>query len=96
MINRPAQAASVAILYQALPPPVIGGLRKDAKPGGYSDGGADIAFALMGAGQRVIVEIIGDDGEMLRRDSLRRFADEHGLLMTSIELLREHFLAGAR
>lgn len=55
MINRPAQAASVAILYQALPPPVIGGLRKDAKPGGYSDGGADIAFALMGAGQRVIV-----------------------------------------
>ena len=36
----------VAILYQAVPPPVIDGLRKDAKPGGYSDSGADIAFRL--------------------------------------------------
>lgn len=44
---------SVAILYQALPPPVIDGLRKDGKPGGYSDGGADIAFALREAGQAV-------------------------------------------
>lgn len=43
-------AGRVAILYQALPPPSIGGLRKAAKPGGYSDGGADIAFTLRGAG----------------------------------------------
>lgn len=42
-----------ALLYQALPPPVIDGLRKDAKPGGYSDGGADIAFALAGAGKAI-------------------------------------------
>ncbi|MDI2089821.1 hypothetical protein [Commensalibacter oyaizuii] len=34
----------IAILYQALPPPIIDGLRKDKKPGGYSDSGADIAF----------------------------------------------------
>lgn len=45
---------TVAILYQALPPPIIGGLRKDAKPGGYSDGGADIAFALRSAGVSVV------------------------------------------
>jgi len=48
------KTAPVAILYQALPPPLIGGLRKDAKPGGYSDGGADIAFALRTAGVNVV------------------------------------------
>ncbi|CAI3934295.1 D-alanine-D-alanine ligase or related ATP-grasp enzyme (DdlA) (PDB:1E4E) [Commensalibacter communis] len=37
---------NIALLYQALPPPMIDGLRKDGKPGGYSDGGADIAFTL--------------------------------------------------
>jgi D-alanine-D-alanine ligase len=44
---------TVALLYQAMPPPVINGLRKDAKPGGYSDSGADIAHALRGAGIKV-------------------------------------------
>ncbi|SCY34583.1 3,4-dihydroxy 2-butanone 4-phosphate synthase / GTP cyclohydrolase II [Microbacterium sp. LKL04] len=63
---------------------------------GHTEASVDIARAAGCTPSGVIVEIIGDDGEMLRRDSLRRFADEHGLLMTSIELLREHFLAGAR
>jgi len=36
----------LAILYQATPPPIIDGIRKTMKPGGYSDSGADIAFAL--------------------------------------------------
>lgn len=44
----------VAILYQAVPPPVIDGLRKDAKPGGYSDSGADIAFCLRRHGVDVV------------------------------------------
>lgn len=35
-----------AVLYQAAPPPPIGGVPKPFKPGGYSDSGADIAFAL--------------------------------------------------
>ncbi|WP_373929142.1 hypothetical protein QTN93_09540 [Sphingomonas aerolata] len=48
------KTAPVALLYQALPPPLIDGLRKDAKPGGYSDGGADIAFALRSAGVNVV------------------------------------------
>ncbi len=48
------KTAPVAILYQSLPPPLINGLRKDAKPGGYSDGGADIAFALRTAGVNVV------------------------------------------
>jgi D-alanine-D-alanine ligase-like ATP-grasp enzyme len=44
----------IAILYQALPPPEIGGLRKDAKPGGYSDSGADIGFCLKARGIEVL------------------------------------------
>lgn len=49
----------IAILYQALPPPVIDGLRKDAKPGGYSDSGADIAFALRQSGYDVLTPMAG-------------------------------------
>ena len=51
----------IAILYQALPPPMIDGLRKDAKPGGYSDGGADIAFALTGRNLRIATPVASPD-----------------------------------
>ncbi|KAF4308208.1 putative D-alanine--D-alanine ligase (D-alanylalanine synthetase) (D-ala-D-ala ligase) protein [Botryosphaeria dothidea] len=36
----------VAVLYQALDPPIINGVQKPKKPGGYRDSGADIAYAL--------------------------------------------------
>ena len=49
--------APVAILYQALPPPLINGLRKEAKPGGYSDGGADMAYALRLAGIEIVTPV---------------------------------------
>lgn len=52
---------TIALLYQAMPPPVIDGLRKDAKPGGYSDSGADIAFALRQAGLRVATPVAKPD-----------------------------------
>jgi len=58
------KVSPVAILYQALPPPLIGGLRKDAKPGGYSDGGADIAFALRRAGVDVVTPTASPDPAM--------------------------------
>ncbi len=51
----------IAILYQALPPPSIDGQRKDAKPGGYSDGGADIAFALRSAGWAIVTPVDDPD-----------------------------------
>jgi len=51
----------IAILYQALPPPVIDGLRKDAKPGGYSDSGADIGFALRQSGFDVLTPVAEPD-----------------------------------
>ncbi|KAJ4245986.1 hypothetical protein NW762_013730 [Fusarium torreyae] len=38
--------ARVAVLYQALDPPIINGVRKPKKPGGYQDSGADIAYNL--------------------------------------------------
>ncbi len=46
----PSTHEPVALLYQATPPPEIDGLRKPMKPGGYSDGGADIAHALRSRG----------------------------------------------
>ncbi|OAL51425.1 glutathione synthetase ATP-binding domain-like protein [Pyrenochaeta sp. DS3sAY3a] len=36
----------VAVLYQELDPPLINGVRKPKKPGGYKDSGADIAYVL--------------------------------------------------
>ncbi|HEX5510120.1 MAG TPA: 3,4-dihydroxy-2-butanone-4-phosphate synthase [Actinomycetales bacterium] len=37
-----------------------------------------------------IVELVRDDGEMLRGEACRRFADEHRLALVTIEALREH------
>lgn len=47
----------VAILYQAQMPPVIDGIVKPMKPGGYSDSGADIAFALQRTGVFVVTPV---------------------------------------
>jgi D-alanine-D-alanine ligase len=47
----------VAVLYQAISPPAIDGAVKPLKPGGYSDSGADIAFALRSAGVPVITPV---------------------------------------
>jgi len=49
--------APVAVLYQAQTPPVINGIVKPMKPGGYSDSGADIAFALRQAGVPVVTPV---------------------------------------
>lgn len=44
----------LAIFYQAAPPPAIDGILKPMKPGGYSDSGADMGFALKSAGVEVV------------------------------------------
>jgi D-alanine-D-alanine ligase-like ATP-grasp enzyme len=54
-------AEKIAILYQALKPPVIDGARKEAKPGGYSDSGADIGVALASAGCTVVTPVAEPD-----------------------------------
>jgi D-alanine-D-alanine ligase len=50
-----------AVLHQALPAPRIGGLRKDAKPGGYSDTEADVGFVLREAGSAVTTPVPDSD-----------------------------------
>ena len=44
----------VAVLYQSLAAPVINGVRKPMKKGGYADSGADIAYVLRAAGVPVV------------------------------------------
>ncbi len=61
-----------------------------AKPGGvlqragHTEGTVDLAriCGLKPAG--VICEILREDGDMMRTDDLRRFADHHGLKMTAV------------
>ncbi|MBF4461747.1 MULTISPECIES: 3,4-dihydroxy-2-butanone-4-phosphate synthase [unclassified Rathayibacter] len=62
---------------------------------GHTEASVDLARAAGCRPAGVIVEIIGPDGEMLRRDGLQVFAAQHQLVMTSIELLREHLAAKA-
>ncbi|RYZ89040.1 MAG: ATP-grasp domain-containing protein, partial [Proteobacteria bacterium] len=52
---------SVAIFYQAKAPPAVNGIKKPQKPGGYSDGGADIGFALKKAGINVLTPVSNPD-----------------------------------
>lgn len=51
----------VAVIYQQIAPPVIHGARKDPKPGGYSDSGADIAFCLRERGVEVVTPVATPD-----------------------------------
>ncbi|KAI5208246.1 glutathione synthetase ATP-binding domain-like protein [Aureobasidium subglaciale] len=44
--SRGLHSARVALLYQAIESPIINGVRKPMKPGGYQDGCADIAYNL--------------------------------------------------
>ncbi|KAJ5899646.1 hypothetical protein N7495_004390, partial [Penicillium taxi] len=44
----------VAVLFQALAPPVYDGVSKPPKPGGYRDSGADVAYALYQSGMKVV------------------------------------------
>lgn len=54
-------SAPVAVLYQAQAPPVIDGIRKPMKPGGYADSGADIAYVLRQQGVPVITPVATPD-----------------------------------
>jgi D-alanine-D-alanine ligase len=51
----------VAVLYQDVDPPVIDGIRKPKKPGGYSDSGADITYVLSKAGVDVVTPVDDPD-----------------------------------
>ena len=57
---------------------------------GHTEAAVDLARLAGCTPAGVIVEIIGDDGEMLRLNQLTRFSARHGLLITSIEMLRTY------
>ncbi|WP_017604558.1 bifunctional 3,4-dihydroxy-2-butanone-4-phosphate synthase/GTP cyclohydrolase II [Nocardiopsis alkaliphila] len=70
-----------------------------ARPGGVlarrGHTEASVDFARL-AGLRpagVLAEVVNDDGTMARLPQLRRFADEHGLRLVSVEQLAAHRLA---
>ncbi|KAJ5465870.1 hypothetical protein N7530_009657 [Penicillium desertorum] len=52
--TKPGRDPVVAVLFQDIDSPVIGGVQKPRKPGGYQDSGADIAYALRSKGIHVI------------------------------------------
>ncbi|KNG90350.1 hypothetical protein ANOM_001480 [Aspergillus nomiae NRRL 13137] len=45
-----SRGPTVAVLFQDIDPPIINGVRKPRKPGGYQDSGADIAYTLRSKG----------------------------------------------
>ncbi len=51
----------IAVLYQGIAPPLLDGMRKPMKPGGYSDSGADIACILRDAGVAVVTPVAQPD-----------------------------------
>jgi 3,4-dihydroxy 2-butanone 4-phosphate synthase / GTP cyclohydrolase II len=57
---------------------------------GHTEAAVDLAVLAGLPPVGVVCEVIGDDGTMLRGQQLRKFADEHGLALISIEQLIEH------
>ncbi|WP_413560490.1 ATP-grasp domain-containing protein [Bdellovibrio sp. HCB209] len=53
--------SKVAVFFQSEAPPVVDGIKKPFKPGGYSDSGADIAFALKESGVFVATPVTFPD-----------------------------------
>ncbi|HEX6643602.1 MAG TPA: hypothetical protein VF037_02935, partial [Gemmatimonadales bacterium] len=51
----------MALLYQALDPPLVDGARKPAREGGYADSGADIACALRSMGIDIVTPAAAPD-----------------------------------
>lgn len=64
-----------------------GGVLKRA---GHTEAAVDLARLAGCQPAGVICEIQNDDGTMMRLDGLRRFCDEHGLLLSSIAQLIEY------
>ncbi|OWY55402.1 glutathione synthetase ATP-binding domain-like protein [Alternaria alternata] len=81
----------VAVLFQELEPPLINGVRKPKKPGGYRDSGADIAYVLKHqCAIDVITPVSAPDPE---RDTDWCFGDSERGMMDAIEKGATHFWA---
>ncbi|MBG6224887.1 3,4-dihydroxy-2-butanone 4-phosphate synthase [Arthrobacter sp. CAN_A2] len=67
-----------------------GGVRE--RPG-HTEAGVELSVLAGKRPAAVIAELVHDDGDMMRLPALRRFADEHGLPLVSIEDLVAHLRA---
>ncbi|OJJ88114.1 uncharacterized protein ASPGLDRAFT_118945 [Aspergillus glaucus CBS 516.65] len=54
MYSQSSRAPTVAVLFQDTDPPIINGVRKPRKPGGYQDSGADIVYTLQSKGINIV------------------------------------------
>ncbi|OAP65538.1 hypothetical protein AYL99_01510 [Fonsecaea erecta] len=83
MAHGPSTVLRVAVLYQACDPPVVNGVRKPKKPGGYQDSGADIAYVLTA---REDVDVItAEEHPDPRRDGGWCFPDTEAGILAAIE-----------
>jgi 3,4-dihydroxy-2-butanone 4-phosphate synthase len=57
---------------------------------GHTEAGVDLARLAGLAPVGVLAELVNDDGSMMRGAELRRFADEHGLVLISIADLAQY------
>ena len=57
---------------------------------GHTEAAVDLASLAGLPPVGVVCEVVNDDGTMMRLPGLRKFADEHGLALISIEQLIEH------
>jgi 3,4-dihydroxy 2-butanone 4-phosphate synthase/GTP cyclohydrolase II len=57
---------------------------------GHTEAAVDLAMLAGQAPAGVVCEIINEDGTMMRLPDLRKFADEHGLALISIEQLIDY------
>jgi 3,4-dihydroxy 2-butanone 4-phosphate synthase/GTP cyclohydrolase II len=57
---------------------------------GHTEAAVDLAVLAGLPPVGVVCEVVHDDGTMMRLPALRKFADEHGLALISIEQLIEH------
>ena len=68
---------------------VDGGVRERA---GHTEAAVELCRLAGCEPVGVIAEVVHDDGEMMRLDALRRFADEHGCPLISIEDLIKYLI----
>lgn len=77
---------NIAILYQKSEVPVVDGIRKPMKPGGYRDGGADIGYCLKQNGNSKINIITPVKNPDIKNDLDWVFPDTKEGIETAIEL----------
>ncbi|KAF9874217.1 hypothetical protein CkaCkLH20_08200 [Colletotrichum karsti] len=81
----------VAVLYQAIEPPIINGVRKPMKPGGYRDSGADIAYNLQAS--RSIQAVTPVSNPSPRVDSDWCFPDTEDGILSAVNQGATHLWA---